>query len=166
MVDLILKKLCEYGDRLQEEAENMTKQKKESYKLRAEFERKVVQKCIKLVHDAFKECENKKVRITDVNPDNEVEKLIFTIPDLRIYNDTIDGGRYYELDNMHFDTPSEVFRYTVLIRERNKRLHESIEALKAILNRFDNLKDKNEKAVEQRRTESKEVIDDGEDWIG
>ena len=160
MVDLILRTLFDFSDQLHDEAEKMRKQKKESLALKAELKRKTVQDCIRLVHDSFRISEEAKIPVKNAKPKNEAEKMIFMIPAIEIYSDAKDGSRYYELDNVHFDTPDEVFRYVITVRSLKAAATEFSRSCMEILRRLDNIINRKENAVKQRK--NKKEDGDGE----
>lgn len=60
--------------------------------------------------------------IVDYRGRGDMERLILSIPDIKVYKDTMDGDIWYELDccsePKRFDTPQEVIKYLIAYRTR------------------------------------------------
>lgn len=113
MIGLIYDKLFAYGDQLQEQGRLN--------------ERKIVHNCEMLVHQAWDESNTAKSVVLDRKPASEVEELVLSIPDIKVYKDTLDKERkiYYELDDQHFDSAFEVMKYVISTRDEYRRSTQS-----------------------------------------
>lgn len=107
MVDAIINKLCELGDKYKAEGRDN--------------DRRIVQECQRIVSQCFFEAEAKAQRIAKYNPKSVEEAYVLTIPDIQIFHDQTDKTYYYELDGVHFDRPAEVIKYLITYREKDKK---------------------------------------------
>lgn len=102
MIGLIWDKLFAYGDKLHEENKK--------------YERSIVHKCQDLVQEAWDESYKTAKMITDKEPEDEVERLVMSIPGIIVYFDINDETYFYELDGWHFNHPAEVIKYLISSR--------------------------------------------------
>lgn len=102
MIGAVLGKLCDYSDELYSQGEMQ--------------ERSIVQKCISIIHECWRESESHKELVVDKKPADIYEEWVLTIPGIEVYEDPTDDTCFYELDGSHFDSAKEVWNYMIELK--------------------------------------------------
>lgn len=93
--------------------------------------------------------------IKNKKPENEAEKYVLSIPDIKVYHDNTDDTYFYDLDGKHFDSPEEVLKYMIEYRQLHQEKivqdvrRETLEFIKRQLKEV-----QNKTVIENRRCET------------
>lgn len=118
MVSKFFDKLFELADEAKERARDNNPKAK--YATSEEY------KTIKRVIDTLQNIYDEGIRFDDKHfdekPKTSAEAIVFGIKQIKIFEDEQDGDICYEIDNKHFDSPTEVMDYILIDRANEYRV--------------------------------------------